>query len=355
MVDYVEILNRVQSQYQKQVQERFEAEEGFSDKLLKQKNPRKPRFSLEVKKELKELYLKGCSVSELKTLFSEYNSIKVNEYIDELESTHKLTAKAELIHKINLYRKSTKCDCEIARKLKIDLRSLIKLVGHSFLDDVSYFAKFADTGVENYKVAEIIEYHRYGLTDKEIAGIMSISKSAIANCKSRLRQKGYDIERPEKDAADMTFFEITGMSSEDVMQFLSLIESGKDNREISQIMGVTLSTVLSCRQILPRYGVIVRKNRKVEAHKVKNLMRLLQEEESVEPLNPVCEESPADEVIEVNPNKKSSLTNQQKSLFMKMKMEGASNEEVMRELSIPAEEIAILLSQCEKLGVRFKR
>lgn len=358
MVDYVEILNRVQSQYQKQVQEKFGIEES-TVKQLKQKTPRKPNFSLDVKKEFEELYLKGCPIHELKSMFSEYNSMKVEEYINKLEEKYRLNTKAELKRKINLYRKTSKCDCEIARKLKIELRTLIRLAGHSFLDDGQYFGKFVDTGLEYYKVAEIIEYHRYGLTDKEIAGIMGISKAAITTCKSRVKQKGYDIERPKKDATEMTFFELTGMNSGDALQFISLIESGKDNREASQIMGVTLSSVLSCRQILPRYGIIVRKNRKVEPQKIKNFMRLLQEEENVDEIEPNIEECLVDEVVEevvkVDPNKKSSLTNQQKSLFMKMKMEGASNEEVMQELGISVEEIAILLSQCEKLGVKFKR
>lgn len=135
-------------------------------------------------------------------------------------------------------------------------------------------------------------------------------------------------------------FDRLGLTREDVLRVIVLIEEGRTYAEVSLKLGKKIGTVTKCANCLKSYGIYLKKG-KLNYSEGLELPDLELEDE--------CTEYSSTE--EKKPITDSKMTNN----FMVLKSKGFTDEEVSKELNMDMQVIEQLKEECAKYKVRFKK
>lgn len=131
-------------------------------------------------------------------------------------------------------------------------------------------------------------------------------------------------------------FDRLGLTREDVLRVIALIEEGCTHAEVALKLGKKVGTVSKCANCLMSYGIYLKKG-KMNYSKGLELPNL---EDGV-----ITQKS--------NNNTKLSVDSQVKNNFMTLKSKGYTDEEVSKELNIDIETVDYLKEQCAKHRIFF--
>lgn len=349
MIDYVDILSKIQNQYLQKESEIIEQNTQMEEPVpavRDKKKARKNSIKKEDKQEILKMYRKGVSRKDIKELFSEFNPRSISKILN-MEDSKKQSEEDEtfrpLIIKIGECKKKGFSDEQVMLFLDISRSTLNKAYDKSSVlfendplgcKDDKCWRNFGFTYEEGESVYTLLMENR---SIAEIAEKLNLSTYKVSKCRKELASRGL-LEKKKSEQVESDFFSKVKLTQDEIVTMIQYVEEGKSNEEIALYLNRKKGQIEKCRRMLCLYGINLRKGHPT--------------------VYPEWYSKPSGEGLEVKreetPVVKCSLSMKEKSEIIKMKQAGISNDEIQKTLSVSDEDMLFVLTECERVGLKFK-
>lgn len=358
MIDYVDILSKIQNQYLQKESEIIEQNtqmEELIPAVNDKKKARKNNIKKEDKKEILKMYHSGVSRKDIKELFPEFNPRSINKILNLEESKKQAEEDAELkplIIRIGECKNKGFSDEQVMLFLDISRSTLNKAYEKSNVlfendplgcKDDKCWRNFGFTYEEGESVYALLKENR---SIAEIAKKLNLSTYKVSKCRKELASRGL-LDKKKTEKVDSDFFSKTKLNMDEIMTMIEYAEAGMSNEEIASHLSRKKGQIESCRRLLGLYGIRIRKGSPTV---YPEWFTSMSADDSLD--------DAFDNELEVKrentPVVKCSLSMKEKAEIIKMKQAGISNEEIQKTLSVSDEDMLFILTECERVGLKFK-